>query len=92
MRRILAILLIVLLCASLSGCFAGQDNFSAEKPAGFVAGIWHGWIAPLSLILGFFNREIRVYEPFNTGWYYDLAFYIAIVGGFGTVSLLRKRK
>ena len=57
----------------------------------FFSGIWHGWIAPLSLILGIFTDNIRVYEMNNTGWWYDLGFYMAIISGFGGISLSRKK-
>jgi hypothetical protein len=74
----------------LSACATGGGSSTVEDPAGFFMGIWHGWIAPISLIVGFFNSNIRVYEIYNTGWWYDFGFYIAIIGGFGGISLLRK--
>jgi len=27
----------------------------------------------------------------NTGWWYDFGFYLAIVGGWGSLSLVRKK-
>ena len=62
-----------------------------EESAGFFSGIWHGWIAPISLIFGLFRDHIRVYEVANTGWWYDFGFYLAIVGGWGSLSLVRKK-
>ena len=55
-------------------------------------GIWHGWIAPISLIVSIFDPFVSMYEVHNTGWWYDFGFYIAIISGFGGVSLSRKRK
>ena len=49
-----------------------------------------GW-PPLSLIFGLFRPHIRVYEVANTGWWYDFGFYLAIVGGWGSLSLVRKK-
>jgi hypothetical protein len=43
-------------------------------------------MAPISLIVGFFDKNIRVYETFNTGWWYDFGFYIAVISGFGGIS------
>jgi len=73
------------------GCFPGGGANSPAKPAGFFMGVWHGWIAPISLIAGFFNENIRVYEMSNRGWGYDFGFYMAIIAGFGGLSLFRKR-
>lgn len=75
----------------LSGCFPGNGADISKGPAGFFTGIWHGWIAPISLILGFFNPSIRIYETANTGWWYDFGYYIAILGGFGGFSLVRRK-
>ena len=74
----------------ISGCVPGDGSSTSADPAGFFSGIWHGWIAPISLIWGFFNPSIRVYETVNSGWWYDLGFYVAIIGGFGGISFLRK--
>jgi hypothetical protein len=79
-----------LLLLTLTGCIPGDGTHTAAKPAGFLWGIWHGWMAPVSLIVGFFNKSTRVYEALNTGWWYDLGFYMAIISGFGGLSLFRK--
>lgn len=82
--------LFVLIIFISTSCMPG--NYVSKSPAGFFTGIWHGWIAPISLIAGYFNHSIRIYEVNNSGWWYDLGFYIAIIGGFGSFSLLRKKK
>lgn len=76
----------------LTGCMPGDGTYTPDQPAGFFWGIWHGWIAPISLIVGLFKDDIRVYEPVNTGWWYDFGFYIAVISGFGGLSLSRKKK
>ena len=86
------ILLLLAAVILMAGCAPGHPRFSGDDaPAGFFWGIWHGWIAPFSLIGGFFNPAIRIYERNNTGWWYDFAFYLAIIGGFGGISLVRRR-
>jgi len=82
----------IMLIFILSSCAPGGGASSVDDPAGVFMGIWHGWIAPISLVMGFFNPEIRVYEIYNTGWWYDFGFYIAIISGFGGISLFRKKK
>ena len=89
-KRILFILLIVVLFI-LSGCMPGDGSYTNNQPANIFSAIWHGWIAPISLIRGFFNSSIRLYEVHNTGWTYDLGFYLAILGGFGGIAFSRKK-
>lgn len=84
--------LLTLFFISITGCFPGGGDATPDDRAGFFMGVWHGWIAPLSLIVGLFNDDVRVYEVNNTGWWYDLGFYIAIIAGFGGIALTRKKK
>lgn len=93
-KTVLLLLAVLALSLMLTGCLPGDGTYTASKPAGFLSGIWHGWIAPISLIVELFNRNIRVYEPVNTGLWYDIGYYIAITSGFGSVSLslVRKRR
>lgn len=90
--RLALFLLLALAALSCVSCLPGDGKNSPAAPAGFWTGIWHGWIAPVSLVVGLFKKGIRVYEPHNTGWWYDAGFYIAIIAGFGGVALTRSRK
>ncbi len=88
-------LLIVLVIAVLflQSCMPGGGSSSAEEPAGFFMGIWHGWIAPISLLWSLFiDSSVRIYETNNTGWWYDFGFYMAIIGGFGSIAFSRTKK
>lgn len=91
-KYLLAVLVFIISGLLLAGCIPGDGSYSNEDPAGFLSGIWHGWVAPISLIIGIFNNDIRVYEPNNIGWLYDFAFYIAIISGFGGLSLSRRKR
>lgn len=91
-KKILVLIMIALLAMMLTGCMPGDEKYTQDDPAGFFWGIWHGWIAPLSLIFGFFNDTTRIYELNNSGLWYDFGFYIAIISGFGGFSLSRKKK
>jgi hypothetical protein len=88
-RNILLAALILIIVFALSGCAPGDGAATPSHPAGFFWGVWHGWIAPISLIIGLFNHSIRVYEVNNVGWWYDFGFYIAVISGFGGLSLSR---
>ncbi len=92
MKNLVLILLIAVLMLILAGCFPGGGLYSPGDRAGFFSGVWHGWIAPVSLILGLFTDSVTVYEPNNTGWWYDFGFYIAVIAGFGGIALSRKKK
>jgi hypothetical protein len=49
------------------------------------AGLWHGIIAPVTLVFSFFNSDIHMYEVHNAGSEYDLGF---LLGVTVVVSLL----
>ena len=91
MKKIMLLTLSVLLIITLAGCLPDQEVNESGRRANFLVGIWHGWIAPFSLIIGIFRPGVRVYETFNTGWWYDFGFYIAVISGFGGISLSRKK-
>ncbi|CAM3573533.1 hypothetical protein [Erysipelothrix anatis] len=90
MKKIRIGLLVLFSLILLTGCV--PNNVATEvNPAGFFSGLWHGWIAPFSLILSFFNPELSIYQVYNTGFTYNLGFYIAIISGFGTIALERRK-
>lgn len=91
-KKIIYLVMILMIVFVAAGCAPGDGSYTPEEPAGFFWAIWHGWIAPFSVIIGFFNNDIRVYEVNNTGWAYDIGFYMAIISGFGGISLGRKSK
>ena len=91
-NRFLLVLLGVGLLLVLAACAPGTDRYAETEPAAnFFHGIWHGWIAPISLIWQIFDPDIRVYEDYNNGFWYDLGFYLAVVGGFGGLAFSRNR-
>jgi hypothetical protein len=58
-KPVLIILLLVAVAVMLTACIPGDGSYE-DRPAGFLSGIWHGWIAPVSLIIGIFKHNIRV--------------------------------
>ena len=42
------------------------------------AGLWHGIIAPITLVLSFFNSDLHMYEVHNAGSEYDLGFLLGV--------------
>jgi hypothetical protein len=91
-KHYLVLILVAAMAITVAGCFPRDASMPTDSRAGFFMGIWHGWIAPISLIVGFFDHDVRIYQPHNTGWFYDLGFYIAVIAGFGGITFSRKRK
>lgn len=60
--------------------FVQEFQYSTYDPAGFFSGIWHGLLAPYSLITRWFIYNAVMYAVPNTGWFYDLGFLLGIVG------------
>ena len=74
--------LFILSAIILSGCAVANPNVGAYNYdgniSGFWAGLWHGFIAPITLFVSFFNNEINIYEVFNTGFGYNAGFLIGL--------------
>jgi hypothetical protein len=50
----------------------------SSPPARFLAGLWHGLIAPVTFFVSLFQPKVRIYETKNCGRLYDLGFMIGI--------------
>ncbi len=72
--------------AVLAACAPGPNPLISEAhDAGFWLGIWHGIIAPLTLIISLFTDNVQMYEANHAAWRYDLGFAIGagiLFGGF----------
>ena len=91
-KLLLVGLMVIILLALLTSCAPGDGTNTAEHPAGFFSGIWHGWIAPVTLVISLFNKDIGIYEVNNVGFWYNLGYYMAIISGFGGLTLSRKKR
>ncbi len=82
---------LILAALLLTGCLAGTDSqFDAETPAGFFAGVWHGLLAPFTLLADLSGASVSMYEPVNVGPQYDLGFLIGLMMLFGTPTTIRE--
>ena len=75
----------------LSGCadVTPIENCVTDKPAGFLWGLWHGIIAPISFVGSLFIEDIAMYAVNNSGGWYDFGFVIGagiLFGGSGKAS------
>lgn len=95
LTRFVAVLAVLMMVAALfSGCAAGTERFSAEQPAGFWTGLWHGAISAITLVIHIFNHGVRVYETNNTGGWYDLGFLLGVIcvwGGGSTAGCMHSK-
>ena len=53
-----------------------------------VAGLWHGIIAPVTLVISFFNSDVQMYEVHNAGSEYDLGFLLGLAIVIAILGLL----
>jgi hypothetical protein len=67
-------LLLLLVMLLLSGCADVSQVCATYDPYGFWAGLWHGWISPISFIGSLFSDDIAMYAINNTGGWYDFGF------------------
>jgi len=81
MNKILPkIILLAVISLLLTGCtFAGDSSAITQGTPGFIMGLWHGIIAPYTLIVRFF-LDIHMYAIPNTGIGYDAGFLLGIIG------------
>lgn len=55
----------------------------ATETAGFLAGIWHGFILPLTFIRSWFDPAVTLYQSLNNGFWYNLGFVLGLGIAFG---------
>lgn len=79
----LALGALVVVVVALAGCAAGDPRFTVDTPAGFWGGLWHGMISCITLVIGIFSDNVRVYEPHNTGGWYDFGFVLGVASVWG---------
>jgi len=83
-----SLLLFVLVFSGCADVTPIQDCV-VDKPAGFLRGLWHGLIAPISFVGSLFIDDIAMYAVNNSGGWYDFGFVIGagiLFGGSGKAS------
>jgi hypothetical protein len=68
----------------------GQTD-NTGRISGFVQGLWHGIIAPVSVVGSFFNPAMQMYEVHNDGRDYNLGFLIGVAFVFLLLGLIGGR-
>jgi hypothetical protein len=95
-RRAAAVVLLVVLvlaaCAPSANPLIDQAVGDGSS-AGFLLGIWHGFIVVITFFISLFSDSVGVYEVHNTGWSYNLGYLIGLMmalGGSGAGAGRRK--
>ena len=87
--------LVCLLLASLC-CAPGPNELEKTsnqegRTAGFLKGVWHGLISPVTFIISIFSRNVRFYEVHNNGSWYNFGFVLG-AGLFLSGGILGRRR
>jgi hypothetical protein len=96
--KIAALILVLLLLATLTACAPGPNNLQGtpgEKNviAGFWLGVWQGLITPFVLVASLFKSGLNIYEVHNNGSWYNFGYVFGLAcffGGSGNRSRRRK--
>lgn len=96
MKRSIVLTGILVATLVLAGCAPGPNELEktadAEgRTAGFLLGLWHGFISPVTFIFSIFSREVRFYEVHNSGTGYNFGFVLG-AGLFLSGGILGRRK
>ena len=62
------------------------------RVAGVVQGLWHGIIAPVTLIMSFFNENVQMYEVHNDGKEYNLGYLLGVAIVFLILGFSGRRR
>lgn len=76
----LLILCFTLAASNATEAFVQEYQYSQYDTPGFFSGVWHGLLAPYSLIARWFIDDAAMYAVPNTGWFYDAGFLGGLVG------------
>jgi hypothetical protein len=82
----LATIAVLLGLAALASCASQPAPSGVSDVPGFFQALFHGFAAPVTLVLGWL-WDGRIYAFPNTGWFYDLGFMIGLgVWGGGAAA------
>jgi hypothetical protein len=65
---------------------------AAGRVAGVAEGLWHGLIAPVTLIGSFFNPTMEMYEVHNNGREYNLGYLFGVALVFLILGVIGGRR
>ena len=88
----ISILFLVLILASCAHVESIDTCVNSTHQDSLLAGILHGFIAPITFLISIFKEDVAMYAVNNSGALYDLGFLIGIGGFSGGILKSRKKK
>ncbi|MBX2927418.1 MAG: hypothetical protein KF852_06235 [Saprospiraceae bacterium] len=79
-----ALSIIIFALASCAGVEPVQECLKG-KQYGFLYGLLHGFITPVSFVISLFDDNVAIYAVNNRGGWYDLGFLLGS-GGWGMLA------
>jgi hypothetical protein len=101
MKLSLSLFVVVLLLLSiLAGCAPGPNlskGTASERGgvAGFLLGLWQGFITPFVFVASLFKSDLNIYEVHNNGAWYNFGYLFGLAcffGGGGNRAAQRRAK
>jgi len=86
-------LIAIFILIFISSCAANEsvEECLTGDTYGFFWGIWHGIIAPISLVISLFDKDVAMFAVNNSGFFYALGFLIGS-GGWGILASKAKKE
>ncbi len=94
-ERVVAVTLSLVGLGLLASCAAAgnPDAGGAGAQPGFLYGLWHGLITPITFLVSLFTDDVGIYEVRNNGAWYDFGYVLGLSmifsGGVGASSRRR---
>lgn len=81
-----------LMAILLTGCaeVTPIQECVVDEPSGFLEGLWHGFIAPITFIISLFDNTVAMYDVNNNGNWYNFGFVLGAGILFGGGSRATK--
>jgi ABC-type multidrug transport system permease subunit len=99
-NRIQIALVALLVLFAFAGCAPGPNSLAAGSrdeggADGWLDGLWHGLISPITFIVSLFEDSVSIYEVRNNGNWYNFGFMLGMMmvfgGGGGGAARSRRR-
>lgn len=90
----LVIFLLILLISACANPEAIESCVEVSNQKGFLFGLLHGFLAPVTFLISLFSEDVAMYAVNNNGGWYDFGFLLGIGGFSGGIfkSSSKKKK